>query len=80
MLIRAYLDINGNAFVGNAENTDWLYNDLPPGCKRIYNERGGEDLSVEDIDYAFINHKPQGVGIWYDSPETKAFCENQITK
>ncbi len=72
----AYLDVNGNAYVGNIKNTTYLHMDMPEKYTRIYNENGGESVTPEDVKSAFENHTPKGSAFYFDSSETKeAFNE-----
>ena len=73
MELGAYLDQNGNAFIGQIENTEWLHFDLPEKYIRVLNEKGGEVVSIEEIDYAIIHHKPRGTSEHFDSEETMEF-------
>ena len=74
MKLGAYIDQNGNAFIGQSENVEWLHFDLPEKYTRILNERGGEVVSIEDIERAILRHKPQGTSLHYDCDETMDFC------
>ena len=74
MELGAYIDQNGNAFIGKIENTVWLHFDLPEKYTRVLNEKGGEVVSVEDIAFAITNHEPRGTSEHYDSDETMEFC------
>jgi len=73
MQLGAYIDQNGNAFIGQIENTVWLHFDLPKKYTRILNDKGGEVVSREDIAFAIINHKPRGTAEHFDSDETMGF-------
>ena len=73
MKLGAYLDQNGNAFIGQLENTVWLHFDLPDNYTRVLNEKGGEDVSIEDIAFAISGHSPQGTSQHFDSEKTKDF-------
>lgn len=73
MKLGAYIDQNGNCFVGQIENIAWLHFDMPPKYKRVLNEQGGEEVGVDDILYATANSHPEVVATFFDSEETKDF-------
>lgn len=73
MQLGAYIDQNGNAFIGKIENTVWLHFDLPEKYTRVLNEKGGEVVSIEEISYAIIEHEPRGTSEHFDSDETMDF-------
>lgn len=73
MELGAYIDQNGNAFIGKIENIEWLHFDLPKKYTRILNENGGEVVSAEDIAHAIIEHEPRGTSEHFDSDETMDF-------
>ncbi len=73
MELGAYIDQNGNAFIGKIENTEWLHFDLPEKYTRFLNENGGEVVSAEDIARAIIEHDPRGTSEHFDSEETMDF-------
>jgi hypothetical protein len=76
MQLGAYIDQNGNAFIGGVENIEWLHFDLPDEYTRVINENGGEDVSIEDIARAIAEHKPRGTSEHFDSDETMDFYLN----
>jgi hypothetical protein len=77
MELGAYIDQNGNAFIGQIENTTWLHFDLPEKYTRILNEQGGEVVSIEEISFAIINHTPRGTSENFDSAKTMEFFLQQ---
>ena len=73
MELGAYIDQNGNAFIGRSESTEWLHFDLPQKYTRVLNEEGGEVVSIEEIADSIARHKPRGTSLHFDSDETMEF-------
>lgn len=73
MQLGAYIDQNGNAFIGKIENTEWLHFDLPEKYTRILNEKGGEVVSAQEIAFAISEHDPRGTSEHFDSGGTMEF-------
>ena len=78
MQLGAYIDQNGNAFIGQIENTVGLHFDLPKNYTRILNEQGGEVVISEDIARVIIDHTPRGTSEHFDSDETMDFYLHSV--
>lgn len=73
MELGAYLDQNGNAYVAEATNVEYLEFDLPENYTRVLNEYGGTIVTPVDIWVAFVNHSPKGTSVFFDNPCTSEF-------
>jgi len=67
----AYIDENGNCYIGEKDNIVWLYYENPEKYTRVYNEKGGDNVSKEDILCARSKHPISGGTLYFDSGVTK---------
>lgn len=73
MNLGACIDQNGNAYIGQSNNVEWLEFDMPPKYKRVFNEHGGTIVTPEDIAHEFVNHTPKGNALYFDCEETQEY-------
>lgn len=73
MELGAYIDQNGNAYVANIENVEYLHSNMPKKFTRVLSEDGGEVVTVADIEFALSRHRTQWNSTFFDCEETMDF-------
>ena len=75
MELIARIDGNGRAFIGKFGRDDkWVKKGNTRPVTIVRNEKGGENVSPEDIAYAQMRHKIQNAGQFYAEQDVMDFC------
>lgn len=78
MALIAVIDVCGRAFIGQHDRDEkWVFENHEKPFSKILNENGGVDLTIEDIDRAYMEHSPVGISMHFIDQETQNFYHAQ---
>lgn len=74
MVLIAVIDVCGRAFIGqHGRDEKWVFENHEKAFTKILNEDGGVELTIEDIDRAYMEHSPIGISMHFVDQETQDF-------
>jgi len=74
MKLIARIDANGRCFIGmHGRDNAWVKSGNTKPVTLVRNERGGDEVTLEDIGYAQLDHKIQNAGEFFASDDVMKY-------